>query len=603
MNSLEAIASPFMGDTANPFATVSNALYPRTVKEVFQWAEYLWMRQGLYSQVIKSSIGYFLSDFELESSTDKSLSKDDNRKFRNYLIEQLNILDKLHQVGCELVSFGNVFSSVKPPEVRELACPVGGCGVSRRLTALRLDEDYKWENFSFTGKCPNCKKQVTFNRIDHQSMNAHNPLRIVSWNPHNMLVSHNTITDNAVYSYAPSGREKEAIQKGEEAFLQDAPWEFVEAVRDSTYFRFDNKYFKHLKLPVPSVMRGSLKGWALPAFTGSFDKVVQLQILSRFNEAIAMDFIVPMRVMCPPPSSPASKAGPLETVSGFGFMSHVRDALIQHRINPTTVHLFPFPIDYKVYGGEARNLVPVDLMINALEDLFRSMGVPMEFFKPSLSIRTGPPVSLRLFERAWTPYVTLMESWLNWVLDIVAQTQGWQKVRARLIPTSCYEDESLKQMVFQLFGGNKMSGRTAFEKLGMDYSNERKIMLEEQEEEQRLSIEAAKKQQKNQAYADAVPLSAPQPPQDPSAPQQAPQGAPAAGPGGVPPNATIDQLDAYADQIAQQLVSMDPLSRRKTLADLNQSNQQLYALVKAKDDKLTQQAASQGVQMARQGQI
>jgi hypothetical protein len=88
------------------------------------------------------------------------------------------------------------------------------------------------------------------------------------------------------------------------------------------------------------------------------------------------------------------------------------------------------------------------------------------------------------------------------------------------------------------------------------------------------------------------------------APMPSPTGAPmppAAMPQGQ--SATLDELIAQADQIAQQLFIADPLQRDRELSQLKNSDEALYAQVKARLDSLRQQAQQQGVQLAQAGQI
>jgi hypothetical protein len=55
-----------------------------------------------------------------------------------------------------------------------------------------------------------------------------------------------------------------------------------------------------------------------------------------------------------------------------------------------------------------------------------------------------------------------------------------------------------------------------------------------------------------------------------------------------------------AQQTAQQIMSMDPQSRRRTLVDLKKTNPSLHAVVKSMLADMEQQAGQQGIQQARQ---
>ena len=74
-------------------------------------------------------------------------------------------------------------------------------------------------------------------------------------------------------------------------------------------------------------------------------------------------------------------------------------------------------------------------------------------------------------------------------------------------------------------------------------------------------------------------------------------------PSGAPGAATLDEMDVQAEQMAQQILTMDPTTRRSELVNLKHSDETLHALVKSKLDTLEQQAAQTGIQMTRQGQM
>ena len=62
-------------------------------------------------------------------------------------------------------------------------------------------------------------------------------------------------------------------------------------------------------------------------------------------------------------------------------------------------------------------------------------------------------------------------------------------------------------------------------------------------------------------------------------------------------------LDSEGTRIASMLLTMDPSSRRTTITNLSKSYETLAGVVKEKLRKLEQNAASQGVQAARSGQM
>lgn len=75
--------------------------------------------------------------------------------------------------------------------------------------------------------------------------------------------------------------------------------------------------------------------------------------------------------------------------------------------------------------------------------------------------------------------------------------------------------------------------------------------------------------------------------------------------GGMPGggSASLDDLLAQADQIAQQLLVADSTTRHSQLRQLKNQNEALHAQVKARLTDLEQQGQAHGIQLARSGQL
>ena len=71
-------------------------------------------------------------------------------------------------------------------------------------------------------------------------------------------------------------------------------------------------------------------------------------------------------------------------------------------------------------------------------------------------------------------------------------------------------------------------------------------------------------------------------------------------PGGA--GATIDDMMAQADEIANQLLVSDHATRRRELGNIKNQNEALWAQVKARLQQLEQQSAQQGIEAVRSGQ-
>jgi hypothetical protein len=608
-------------DFPDPFMSFSNIIYPSTVQEVFHWADRLWLRNGIYSQAIKKCVRYFLNDIDL---TGDDLSHDTRKKYQTFLMEQMNILDELAQVGDDVIAYGNSFTSVSVPVKRSLVCPKEDCGLSRPLTTMSQKDDYDWKDYSFVGDCPSCKsKKVTFKRVDSTGVSKQSKIKIIRWAPQQISIKHCAITGDSDYYYDIPPDDKAKIKEGDPVFLRSIPWELVEAVKKDKPFKFNQETFYHLKCNTAANLLPMLKGWGLPLFMSNFSQVVHLQILERFNEAIAMDYIVPFRVLTPPQKGGGPQSDPMLSNNMGNFMGAARRMIKQHRQDPTTWHTLPFPLEYQALGGEAAQLVPVDLIDRAVDNLLTSMGVPQEFYRGTISMTSGPPISLRLFEKTWTHYTTMLDDWLGWFLDQCARIMEWESnITGKLERTSIVEDDMGKQVKLNLASAKVISNRTALKAFGIDMDREREQTLEEDRIMQELMREQQKKDEQTMMLSEQMAMIPPDaaaqnmgmPPGgggDPAAAGGAPVGGAPMPPAGAAPmgagggSPSLDDIMAEAEQVAQQIMAMDATTRRNELTNMKKSNPTLHAQVKQMLSDMEQgiksNALSQAKQQASQG--
>jgi hypothetical protein len=372
----------------------------------------------------------------------------------------------------------------------------------------------------------------------------------------------------------------------------------------------------HLAFDGIASLKDANKGWGMPPFFASFDLVVMVNLLKNYNQAILIDFLIPFRFLSLSSKGGPDSGDPLFDHDAGDFMASVRSMIQEQRANPMQIHSIPFPVQYQAIGGEAKQLAPVELLKYHLETLFTAMGIPPEFWQTSLGQNQGPPMSLRIFERQHTPFVQVMDTFLNWIGKRVANNEMWEQARLRFKRTSIVEDESVKQVKLQMLASNKVSNDSALSPFGINYEEEIDKTLDEQEMFDKRMADLQRRQQKAQELQGIVDTPLQPPGGDPNMmgggdPSMMGGGggmpAPGGGGGGMPApgsgSATMDDLTMQAEQTAQEILTMDPSTRRSTLLQLRKDNEALAALTKDKLRQLEQTAAQQGLNMTRAGQI
>jgi hypothetical protein len=179
-----------------------------------------------------------------------------------------------------------------------------------------------------------------------------------------------------------------------------------------------------------------------------------------------------------------------------------------------------------------------------------------------------------------------MNDLLQWYPDSMSKFLGREKIEAKLTPLKMVEDTESKQMLINMATGQTgqqfVSMTTVMERLDIDLDEEREKRLQEALDEtrhqQRVQNEVRKLQNN---LAQQV--------------QQQSQG-------GQGLNYDQQAVIAQADQIVQQIMQMDPGTRRSQLHSLQTEDAVMYAVVvqrlEDQQNQSNQQAKTQGAQVA-----
>jgi len=323
-----------------------------------------------------------------------------------------------------------------------------------------------------------------------------------------------------------------------------------------------------------------IKGWAIPPIMPNFKLAYYIQLLRRYDEAIALDFIVPFRVIYPDNAGPQGQ-DPLSQMGMGNFTAQMQHLVESKRKNITDLQIAPFRIGYEMLGGEAKQLAPKESIAAALDELLNAVGFPAELYRGSLNIQAFP-VALRMFEKSWGALVDGMNDFIGWTLLKLSRHYMWGDITGELRSVTLADDIERKALALQAAAGMDISKETAYQPLGIDYPEEQRRIIEEQELLQTLQQEAMDRQQAAQMGMA-----------DPAA------GGPGGGepPGGTP-GATPGDVYEQGKQMAEQLLLQTPPTlRRGELIKIKHSNPTLHAIVMQEMDNMRQEMARQGQAM------
>lgn len=542
---------------------------------VFNWCEFIYLSNGSYRSASRRVVRYFLTEIVIDGESDE-----EQDKYTEFLNDKLHLMGQLAEVGDDYLVYGNCFLSLYFPFDRYLICPE--CASAYHIDTLTYE--FRIRDGSFVGTCPKCDAKVQFNREDRRSPDL-DRVKLIRWNPKYIRLRVHPISGQIEYYLELDPQFTRLLQEGNRFFLNQTPWSMIDAVikgdkdAGNPLFKFRQEAIYHLKEPTLAGLL--IRGWGIPPIMPNFKLAYYIQLLRRYDEAIALDFIVPFRVLYPDQAAPQGH-DPLSTMSMTNFIGVMQNMVDRKRKNITDIQVAPFPIGYQMIGGEAKTLAPKENIALAIDELLNAVGFPAELYKGTLSIQAFP-VALRLFEKTWGVWVDGANDIIAWVVKRVSRHFMWGEVKAKLRSVTLADDLERKALALQAAAGMDISKQTAYKPLGIDYMDEQARVVEEQKLIQQLQQEAQESQQSQQ---------------DPSAGGGGGAGGQPQDPMQTDVGATPGDVYSQAQSLAQSLLFNTPeTQRRSQLIKIKQSNPTLHALVMQQLDELRQQMATQGSSM------
>ena len=608
----------------NPFQTYSNAVWPNTMKECLEWASYLYNRNAFYRKAIQNVVRYFINGLNITQKADIEDVSPEKVEMGKFLFEEkYKIIDLVRKAGEEQAAMGIVFISAVRKQARYLKCPK--CGRITLLSKMRKDIDYKFKNFEFVGVCGNheCKsngRQIVFSRYEGAPLDEEK-IYFKIWPQEDIRIRYNQITGTCKYYYKIPEAEAQAIRSGDDIYLEDTPWEFIEAVRDNGYLLLDPAKLLVLKNDTLSTFDKLYKGWSAPLFLPSFPQILQSLLLDRFNEAVVMDYIVPIRLISPPAGALNAGADQNRTpINGAMFRNQMLSMINGSRGNPAQWVVSPTPVQYQMIGGEAKNLTPTDMLEWRNAQMMSNMNIPMEFRQTSFQMVSNT-MGLRMFERMWYPFTSNLDACAQWAADQICLVEQKDPFIVTVNKTSFVEDDMNKQQRMGLAAQGAISQTTGLKAIGLEFEEETKLKMSEEQRLAELNREQATRNGNEEGIMQAMSLppggmmqamnqqqmameaaqggggaGAPAAPAAPGAPMP-PMGG-GAPMGGAPDTGRMDDLMTQAEQIAGQIWNSP--ERGSVLRQLNGQNQALHDMVVGILERQDRQAMAQGLAQAKQ---
>jgi hypothetical protein len=589
----------------------------RTASTAALWlCEYVFYANPTYARAQQRLVSYFLTDIDPGPvGPQDSLGEDERSKWTSFLNDQLGMIGILQRLNMDMVCYGNAFASLHVPFKRMLISKRSGKILAFREMADRPGEfglSYDADKNRFMAKDRDhgrCEWDIYDIPGDETEVKV--------WSPKEIYIVHDPWSGDSRYFWKIPAHYKREIRRGNMHMLERAPEEILKAVKDDYYFRFDVDAIYHMTEPTLSGVE--MRGWGLSRTLAIYRDIWHVQVLRRYNEAIALDYVIPFRVLTPDTGVGAQGTNePLRMLNMGDWSSQVRRMLRKRRTDPAAWHTLPFPIKYQAMGGDATQLAPHELLDQGTDIMLNAAGVPAELYRGTLALQAAP-VALRLFESTHYNLVDGNNKFLGWFVDKVTQLQALPAVRLQMRKVTNVDDFQKSMAGLQMFMGQQLSGTTALRGLGYEWRDEQKQIAEEEMQRQKIKGELEEQMQQAQfgdqiakgqppggAPAGGDPAAGGAPPADGSQPVADPTGA-----GGDPVDSALaalgsdpspEDVASCAESLSDQLLQLPDAQRNAEMKKLKDSNPTLHALCKVRiTDKRNQIRQQGGAMMGLNG--
>jgi hypothetical protein len=554
----------------SPLFDFLTAFAPRKLKDLFRLCEYLYFNSAQIYAALQKFCTYPITNITYETQNEalKAYYKDLHDK-------TLKTKRILIRAAVDKFVYGNAFFSMYAPFVRFLKCPK--CQTLSNIQ--QVSYKFKLKKLSFNYTCKGCDVRVDVDEkgVVDRKITRKDRIGVIRWDPKLMDIDYNPITGHSEYYTIPQ-EIKERCAKGNKHLIDTMPMEFLKAIRSDQIFKFAEDQIFHMRMDAPAGIEAQ---WGFPPLASTIKLFFYAAVLRKANEAIALDYIVPLRIVSPKQAS--ANADPMTTISLARWSNEMKTSVKKWRRDPLHIMWSPIPAEVTHLGGQARALMTLGEVQAAEDNIIAAMGLPKEFIYGGFSAM-GSGIQLRVLENQLIHQTSDLNDFLQWITDQSAKQLGRGTVPVSLAPFRFIDDVQQKALLLQLNtadpAGPWISKRTIGEAFEIDPTNERKWRMQEAIDDARTAQDLQVQIQKRQ---DSTAVRARSQAQN-------------------QPGLAYDQqaVIAQADQVVEQLMGLDPGSRQSQMYALQTEDMVMYSVVKERMHDQQTQARQQALAAGRQ---
>lgn len=553
---------------SSPYHTHSQLYTPKRLRDLFKWCEFLFYNSSHVYAALRKFGEYPITEITY-NTTNESL-----KQKHKYLLEKvIGAKEMLIKASLDKYIYGNSFISMYQPFIRYLRCP----HCKSRANIQNTDYKFNVKGLTFSYTCRGCGKaaKVGAEDVEDRKLILSRKINFIRWDPKKMDIDYNPVTGQSTYYYDIPREVAKKVNDGHKALIDTLPIGFLKAIQKGKHFRFAPEAIYHMKVSGPA---GINPQWGLPPLLSAMSSFYYSSVLRKANEAIALDHVVPFRIVHPAQTS--AQGDPIQQISLRNWKTEMQKNYKQFRHDPLHIMWSPVPVGMTQIGGQGRALLTLGEVQEATKDIVSSLGIPMEFLYGGLS-KSGMEITLRLLENQLATHIFDLKGLLQWISDSCARFLGWDQLRVSMTEFRMVDDYQRKNLVTQIWQAGKsgqgpqvVSDTTMAELYDLD-------LVKEQERIKQETLDDVRQQKETELEVTKLQNNLAMQVQQQAYSQQGMQ---------------YDQqaVIGSADQIVQEIMGLDYGMRKSRLHQLQTEDYVLYSVVVQRLEQQQTTAAQQG---------
>jgi len=447
----------------SPFFDIAHTYLPSSYKTMLRWCRYYYLTNPLINAVCTKMAEYPVTDLLFDTENEPL------RKQWEYCFNTVLNFKKFEvESGLDFNVYGNAFISLSFPFQKLLICK--HCNHHARVDKQK----YIFREYKFVGECQKCGQHQEFQVRDHYIRSIRD-IRLIRWNPEYITVQHNEATGESRYYYVIPPMLANDVRMAKRHIIERIPQVFMEALRQNKALLFSRDNIYHMKRPT---IAQKDKGWGMPMILPVLKDTFYLQVLRKAQEAIAVEHIVPLRLLFPQTASP--DASVYSTVNLTQWRDKIEQEIVRWRLDNNYIPLLPIPVGQQTLGGDGRALMLAQEYRVWSEHIVAGMGVPIEFVYGGMQF-SGSNVSMRILENHFLDQKTQRKQLVtDFLMPNIAAFMGWEPVPCHYKRFKMADDLQRSALYLQMNQAGKLSDKSLLEDMDWDSRKESDIIAVEQ---------------------------------------------------------------------------------------------------------------------------